>query len=88
MWEKIPCRICGGLPAVVNGRITHVQCIDELIRDALPRMKGGNEDFKKYLDASALLERGKIATHEEWCSSFPTLSEGLWVFLNTLPKRQ
>jgi hypothetical protein len=42
----------------------------------------GSEGFKEYLDASALLERSKITNYEEWCSTFPTLSEGFWFFLN------
>ena len=82
MWSKMPCRICGGIPPIVNGRIAHTQCIDQLIKDALPRMKENREAFKEYLDASAVLERGKITDYEEWLSSFPNLSEGFWVFLN------
>jgi hypothetical protein len=77
MWEKVPCRICGRIPTTVNGRITHFQCIDQLIKDALPRMEG-NEGFKEYLDASALLERSKM-DYEQFRSSFPLVSEGFWV---------
>jgi hypothetical protein len=39
------------------------------------------EGFEEYLDASALLGRSKM-DYEQFRSSFPSVSEGFWVFLN------
>jgi hypothetical protein len=68
MWEHLPSRICGEVPAIVDGRITHIQCLDRLMREALPRIEG-NEEIKEYLEKSA--ERGNRAhlPYDTWKSS-------------------
>jgi hypothetical protein len=81
MWEHLPCRICGEVPAIVDGRITHIQCIERLMTEALPRIEG-NEEIKEYLERSAEWGNRTHLPYGTWRSSYPTVSLGMWVLLN------